>query len=75
MQRLITTWALFSKIQGKLDEAIVFFEKVLQRKPDHAYAHYNMGVIFQNQGNCNAAMTDYAKALSLEPSNAKLRSA
>ncbi len=38
------------KDQGKLDEAVACYRRALELKPDYAEAHYNLGIVFKDQG-------------------------
>ncbi|MFH1614346.1 MAG: tetratricopeptide repeat protein [Planctomycetota bacterium] len=72
--------------EGKVDEAIIHYNKALQFKPDYtklsAYgenmtrqsisaAHYNLGVAFQTKGRLNEAISHYREALKLKPNLAE----
>ncbi len=52
---------------GKLDEAVLAFQKTLSIKPDYADAYYNMGVTLQDLGKLEEAIEAYTKALSIKP--------
>ena len=66
MQMLITTWGNALKVQGKLDEAIVSFNKAVSLKPDYAGAYNNMGNALKDQGKLDEAIASYNKALSIK---------
>ena len=53
--------------QGKLDEAIAAYKKVLSIKPDYPEAYNNMGAVFQDQGKLDEAIAAYKKVLSIKP--------
>ena len=57
--------------QGKLEEAIKAYKKVLSMEPDNADAYNNMGAVFQDQGKLEEAIEAYNNALSLRPDNAE----
>ena len=57
--------------QGKLDEAIKAYEKVLKIQPGFADPYYNMGVVFQDQGKLNEAIEAYKKAIQMNPKYAE----
>ena len=52
---------------GKLDAAIVAFEKVILLKPDYAEAYSNLGLALQGQSKLDQALRNYKIALSLKP--------
>jgi Flp pilus assembly protein TadD len=52
---------------GKLDEAIVQFQKALELNPGDAKAHGNLGVVLADRGRFNEAMAHYQKALEIKP--------
>ena len=62
-----TTWALLSKSQGKLKEAIEADNRALATKPDYAEAFSNMGVSLKGQGKLKEAIEAYNKALAIKP--------
>jgi Flp pilus assembly protein TadD len=53
--------------KGNVDEAIAHFQKVLQIKPDHAAAYYNLGNALLQKGKVDEAITHYQKALQIKP--------
>ncbi len=55
------------KEQGKLDEAVVCYQRALQLQPDYPLAHYNLGIVRQGQGKLDEAMACYQRALQLQP--------
>ena len=55
------------KDQGKLDEAIEFYNKAISIKPDFAEAYYNMGNALKAQGKLEEAIEAFNKAISLKP--------
>ena len=57
--------------QGKFDQAISHYSKVLRIKPDHYKAHNNMGVALASQGKLDEAISHYLAALRLNPEDAE----
>ena len=55
MLRPITTWAMLSKSNNKLEEAIEAYNKALSIKPDYAEAYNNMGNALKDQGKLEEA--------------------
>src|SRR5208283_5561317 len=53
--------------QGKLDEAIVEYQKALEIEPTYTEAHYNLGIALSKQGKLDEAITQYGMALNLAP--------
>jgi tetratricopeptide (TPR) repeat protein len=53
--------------QGKLNEAIVYYQKALKIKPDYAEAHYNLGRVLQSQNKLDEALGHYHRALQSKP--------
>ena len=43
-------------VQGKLEEAIASFRQAINIKPDHAEAHYNLGISLAGQGKLEASL-------------------
>ena len=56
---------------GKLDQAILAFQKVISIKPDYAEAHLNMGIAFKEQGKLEEAIEAYNKALAIKTNYAE----
>jgi tetratricopeptide (TPR) repeat protein len=46
------------------------YSEVLRRKPDHAYAHNNVGVLLKNLGRIDEAIAHYSEAVRLDPGHA-----
>jgi Flp pilus assembly protein TadD len=57
--------------EGKVDEAIAHFQKVLQIKPGGAEAHNNLGNALLQKGNLDEAITHFQKALEINPDSAQ----
>ena len=58
-------------LQGRLDEAIASFSKVLAIHPTHAVAHFNLAVVFQSRGQLLLALEHYHQALHIDPRHHK----
>ena len=52
---------------GRIDEAILEFQKGIQLNPQGGEAYLNLGTIFQSQGRLDEAIEAYQKALVLMP--------
>jgi len=52
---------------GRLDEALVEFDKVVQRFPDLPEAYYYRGLVLLNQGDNDGAIADFEKLLAMAP--------
>lgn len=53
--------------QGKLDEAVAVYKKVVEMDPGFDYAYGSLGYIYYDQGNFNEALVMLEKAISLSP--------
>jgi protein O-mannosyl-transferase len=53
--------------KGKVDEAIINFQKALKIKPDYADTHNNLGTALLQKGNVDEAIVHYQKALEIKP--------
>ncbi len=53
--------------EGRLDEAVASYRRALERKPDYASAHGNLGVLLQRRGLLREAVDCYRRALSFAP--------
>ena len=49
------------KEQGKHDEAISAYNKVLALKPDYAEAYYNIGIALREKGKLDEAVAAFDK--------------
>ena len=57
--------------QGKVEEAIGYFQQGLEFKPDDAKAHYNLANALMSQGKLEAAIGHWKMALQLKPDYAE----
>ena len=55
--------------QGKLDEAIVEFQRAVELDPDYTAAHLNLGYVYERSGRFEESITEYRKTIALEPTN------
>ena len=58
------------KDQGKLEEAIEAYNKVISISPKFADAYNNMGTALKTQGKLEEAIEVFRKALSVQPDHA-----
>jgi len=65
--QLLCDHALRHYKAGRIDEAVVLYERVVFLKPDYADAHSNLGVAFVAQGKLDAAVEHYERALAIDP--------
>ncbi len=56
---------------GRLDEAIIQFQKALELKPDDADAYLDLGAALARRGEVDGAIAHYRKALEFDPSYEK----
>lgn len=54
------------------DKAIVQYKKAIEKNPDNAIAHYNLGNALLRQGKAQDAFKNYQKAAQLEKDTARL---
>ena len=52
---------------GKPDEAKRVFTDLAEIAPNHAPAHFNLGLLEQQAGNTNAAIREYREAIEIRP--------
>jgi len=57
-------------LQGRLDEAIVEYQKALKIKPDGAAIHTHLGISLVQQGRLDEAIVHYQQALEIRPDDA-----
>ena len=53
--------------QGRIEDAIAVFDRMLGSNPDFAEGYYNRGVAFSEAGKTEEAVQDYAKAVAFNP--------
>jgi len=53
--------------QEKFTEAVANLEKVIELKPDHAYAYEGLAAAYEAQGQFDQAVMSYGKVLELKP--------
>jgi len=53
---------------GKVAEAKAAFQQVIQMNPNHAEAHYQLGMALVNEGNLAGAAAEFASYLKIAPS-------
>jgi hypothetical protein len=58
--------------QGNLEEAQRIFENVIRLVPNHANAHYSMGLIHQRNGDNVSALTEFETARAISGPNVDL---
>jgi tetratricopeptide (TPR) repeat protein len=62
------------KLQGKLDDAVACYRRVVDLSPDFAEAHNNLAVVLNRQGKPDEAVGCCQRALELKPDFAEARS-
>ena len=63
--------AAIFKAQRMLDEAVAFFRRALELKPDNAEGHSNLGAALHDQGKLDEAAACHRRALALKPDYAE----
>src|ERR1700730_1122864 len=53
--------------QSRLDEAINYFRRALQFRPDYPYARYNLGTTLFRKGDIDDAIAEWQRVLSVQP--------
>ena len=56
--------------QGRMEQAILQYERVLSLQPDHAGAHNNLGLALAALGQSGRAVAHFERAVSLRPDHA-----
>jgi tetratricopeptide (TPR) repeat protein len=57
-------------LQGKLDEAIAEYRKVLARQPENTLVRNNLGVLYDRKGLHDEAIREFEQVLQRDPNNA-----
>ena len=55
---------------GRLDDARVAYEHALATSPDSAFLHRELAIVDRRQGNVDAALGHFARAIELDPGDA-----
>ena len=63
--------AAANKALGRNETAIAYFERVAQITPTDADAHFNLGILLQDEGRLRAACDSYRRAIGLRPKDAE----
>ena len=66
VQQVIET-ARAAASAGRLDDARVAYEHALATSPDSAFLHREIGIVDRRQGNVDAALGHFARAIELDP--------
>jgi tetratricopeptide (TPR) repeat protein len=53
--------------EGRLDDAAAAFEGIIQSAPSFAGAHFNLGLVREEQGKFREAIASFKRALALDP--------
>ena len=73
LARALAARGRISEARAALDGAISAFRTAIQRVPDDAHAHSNLGVALRAQGQSGEAITEYRTAVRLRPEFAEAR--
>ena len=55
--------------EGKLEEAVFYYQQALNDNPNLQQVHYNLGILLYQQGDLLGAYQSYKKAISLQPND------
>ncbi len=59
--------ALLEQQRGERREALRLLKKVVELQPAHAWAHYQLGTLYESWDQDNKAVEHYARAFALDP--------
>ncbi|MDJ0554114.1 MAG: tetratricopeptide repeat protein [Microcoleaceae cyanobacterium MO_207.B10] len=65
----LTNKGLLCQQEGKLEEAVFYYQQALDYNPNLQPVHYNLGIVLHQQGDLLGAYHSYQTALSLEPND------
>ena len=60
--------------RGQVDDAIVFFQKAVDLRPNFADAHNNLGRALASRGRIDEAIVHFQAGVELKPHDAAMRS-
>ena len=60
-----------SEKEGFPERAMDHYKEAVSRFPDHAYAHFFLGVAYQEKGAFAEAIVQYRKVLEMDPEKAQ----
>ena len=55
---------------GRLEEALVYFDKAIQLNPNNDFAWGDRGLILDKQGKTEESLVSFSKAIEIDPKNA-----
>ena len=58
--------------RGEWDKAVSVFQRALDKDPELASAHNNLGILFKKKGQVEQALSHYRKAVDLVPASAEI---
>jgi len=61
------TKAMEATRAGRLDESEALFKQILEKAPDLAAAHYNLGYLYTKKKDWPAAETEFKRVIELQP--------
>jgi len=67
------SWGRALALQGKLDEAIVYFREAIRRNPNNADAHSDLGFTLEKLGRGEEALAQYWAAIEIDPRHVPAR--
>lgn len=59
--------------EGRISQAILQFQKIIQLVPNHSNAHFSLGVAYEKQGKNIEAQREFERVLELNPGNAAIQ--
>jgi tetratricopeptide (TPR) repeat protein len=63
---------LIARLKGDVRDACDFFQRVIRLRPDDAFSHFNLGLIFQKMGNHLMAEHHLKLALKYDPEDRQI---
>jgi tetratricopeptide (TPR) repeat protein len=64
-------WGSVFENEGKIDQAVAYYQRAIRMNPYHALALNNLGVVASNQGDFQTGVIYFEKALNTQPGMAK----
>jgi tetratricopeptide (TPR) repeat protein len=65
-------WGNIYQKQGKLEQALVEFNKIIEISPNLAQGYKSRGNLYLQQANWDEAITDFNQAISIDPTEARI---
>ena len=64
---LIYSWVSFTQLINQPEKAVKYYEQAIEQNPKLAEAHYDLAMLYEQQGNMESAKVESLKAIEISP--------